>query len=275
MDAKLAIPWLESIKGRQWAESEALDLAIAALKAQAEGLTIADYEQALQSTRDLTRRLDVALNGDNAAQQASLCDIVAQVEQEGIKAQGEAEAEPVAWLLKWFDKGQPIELACMTEEEAKGYAEEVPRGRPKVTPLYTRPAPVRDRNKDGAEEFIDALIFNNPIWPNNWGQDVAAAAFFLTDSGTRAKAKDGPGLSDLMAGKSLSSGLIPQHLAAPAEPVSVPEGWQLVPIVPTQPMLRAWAEAQTIEGYSQDTRRDYAAPYRAMLAAAPAAGGDE
>lgn len=46
----------------------------------------------------------------------------------------------------------------------------------------------RDRNLDGAEEFVRALIFNMPIWPNAWGQDVAAAAFFLTDNGKRATA---------------------------------------------------------------------------------------
>ena len=46
-----------------------------------------------------------------------------------------------------------------------------------------------DRNMDGAEEFIKSLILNNPIWPNSWGQDVAAAAFMLTDCGTRSTAK--------------------------------------------------------------------------------------
>lgn len=46
-----------------------------------------------------------------------------------------------------------------------------------------------DRNMDGAEDFISALIFNQPIWPNSWCQDVAAAAFMLTDGGTRDTAK--------------------------------------------------------------------------------------
>ncbi|RYE43926.1 MAG: hypothetical protein EOP24_26105 [Hyphomicrobiales bacterium] len=44
------------------------------------------------------------------------------------------------------------------------------------------------KNMEGAQEFITALIFNQPIWPNKWGQDVAAAAFLLTDNGTRATA---------------------------------------------------------------------------------------
>lgn len=39
----------------------------------------ADYEEVLADHRRLVRELDVALNGDGAAQQASLCDIVGQV----------------------------------------------------------------------------------------------------------------------------------------------------------------------------------------------------
>lgn len=56
---------------------------------------------------------------------------------------------------------------------------------------------------------------------------------------------------------------------------AVPDDWQLVPIQPTPEMLTAWNEARTREAWGQDSRPDYAAPYRAMLAAAPAAGGGE
>lgn len=42
-------------------------------------LTVADYEEVLADHRRLVRELDVALNGDGAAKQASLVDIVAQV----------------------------------------------------------------------------------------------------------------------------------------------------------------------------------------------------
>lgn len=46
-----------------------------------EKLTPADYEEVLADHRALVRRLDVALNGGaGAAKQASLCDIVGQVE---------------------------------------------------------------------------------------------------------------------------------------------------------------------------------------------------
>lgn len=46
-------------------------------------LTIADYEAAFADHRRLVRELDVALNGEDAAEQASLCDIVQQVKREG------------------------------------------------------------------------------------------------------------------------------------------------------------------------------------------------
>lgn len=50
------------------------------------------------------------------------------------------------------------------------------------------PEPVAqpDRNMTGAEELVRAILFGSPMWPNEWGQDVAAAAFFLTAKGTRA-----------------------------------------------------------------------------------------
>jgi hypothetical protein len=43
-------------------------------------LCIADYEEVLQQHKGLVKRLDIALNGTGAAKQASLVDIVAQVE---------------------------------------------------------------------------------------------------------------------------------------------------------------------------------------------------
>lgn len=45
-----------------------------------------DYERVVADHRRLVRELDVLLNGDGAAAQASLCDIVAQVKRDGIKA---------------------------------------------------------------------------------------------------------------------------------------------------------------------------------------------
>lgn len=43
------------------------------------GLSHAHYEEALADHRRLVRELDVAINGDGAAKQASLCDVVAQL----------------------------------------------------------------------------------------------------------------------------------------------------------------------------------------------------
>lgn len=51
-----------------------------------EGLTREDYEATLASHRRLVRELDVLLNGEGgAAQQASLCDIVSQVQHAGLR----------------------------------------------------------------------------------------------------------------------------------------------------------------------------------------------
>lgn len=58
-------------------------------------LTIADYEKVLADKRRLTREIDAALNGKNAAKQASLCDILAQIKREGIKS-GQSQALRVA-----------------------------------------------------------------------------------------------------------------------------------------------------------------------------------
>lgn len=68
--------------------------ALAAATPYADGkedeLTIEDYKETFEDHKRLVRELDVLLNGErNAARQASLCDIVAQVEKEGIRAKQE------------------------------------------------------------------------------------------------------------------------------------------------------------------------------------------
>lgn len=51
------------------------------------GASVADYEEVLADHRRLVRELDVLLNGERgAAKQASLCDIVSQVQHERIRA---------------------------------------------------------------------------------------------------------------------------------------------------------------------------------------------
>ncbi|NCA72767.1 MAG: hypothetical protein EOM91_22475 [Sphingobacteriia bacterium] len=42
-----------------------------------------------------------------------------------------------------------------------------------------------DRNMEGAEDLVHAILMGLPLWPNCWGQGVAAAAWLLTDEGTR------------------------------------------------------------------------------------------
>ncbi len=39
----------------------------------------------------------------------------------------------------------------------------------------------------GADHFIHALLMNQKIWPNLYGQDVAAAAFFVHEERLKAQ----------------------------------------------------------------------------------------
>ena len=50
-----------------------------------DALTTADYEEVLAGHRRLVRALDVLLNGEGAAKQASLADLVAQVRRQGTR----------------------------------------------------------------------------------------------------------------------------------------------------------------------------------------------
>ena len=81
--------------GTPFDEALALLPTLASSEAVDDRATIADYEATLADHRRLVRELDVALNGEeNAAQQASLCDIVHQVKHEGIKARPAMTQEP-------------------------------------------------------------------------------------------------------------------------------------------------------------------------------------
>lgn len=84
----------------------------------------ADHEAVLADHRRLVRELDVLLNGeDGAAQQASLCDLVAQVRREGIKA-----GEPLAVAVQERAEFTPeqrtqwwAELRTIIDEYVDGY----------------------------------------------------------------------------------------------------------------------------------------------------------
>lgn len=81
-----------------------------------EELTIADYEQVLADHRRLVRRLDVALNGEaGAAKQASLCDIVGQLEDARPLVYDPAYLRSNGWVYQastgyWTDRWSAV--AC-------------------------------------------------------------------------------------------------------------------------------------------------------------------
>ncbi|CAJ0701787.1 hypothetical protein LMG19089_02926 [Ralstonia edaphis] len=84
-------------------------LRVAAPTQQQETLMAADYEEVLADHRRLVRELDMALNGaTGAAKQASLCDIVAQVKREGIKASQRAGVAALPIKDAWIDGGYVI-----------------------------------------------------------------------------------------------------------------------------------------------------------------------
>jgi len=51
-------------------------------------LTIKDYEEVFEDHQRLVREIDVMMNGKNAAPQASLCDLVTQIEDLVVMAMG-------------------------------------------------------------------------------------------------------------------------------------------------------------------------------------------
>jgi hypothetical protein len=70
-----------------------------------EGLTISDYEKAFADHKRLVRNLDVLLNGEvGAAPQASLCDLVAQLERTGF-------SPPVSAAPQSGDHWQNVSMA--------------------------------------------------------------------------------------------------------------------------------------------------------------------
>jgi hypothetical protein len=46
---------------------------------------------------------------------------------------------------------------------------------------------MKDDNMAGAKEFIHALITNQRVWPNLYGQEVAAAAFVIHEERLKAQ----------------------------------------------------------------------------------------
>ena len=78
-----------------------------------EGVALKDYEEAFADHQRMVRELDVLLNGDGAAKQASLCDIVAQVRKEGIRSEGVSLNEKQQKDLR----SHMMAVACRTWDE--------------------------------------------------------------------------------------------------------------------------------------------------------------
>ncbi len=80
-----------------------------------------DYEEVIADHKRLVRELDVIINGDNAAQQASLCDIVAQLRSSPLPPIAEEKVSEgcvvhsTDWNGKCFKCGQQL----FTREEQK------------------------------------------------------------------------------------------------------------------------------------------------------------
>ena len=69
-------------------------------------LTVDDYKECLDDVNRLTKELDIALNGDGAAEQASLCDIVCQVKSSKwklVQTKPLLSDEEIAEIINRFD----------------------------------------------------------------------------------------------------------------------------------------------------------------------------
>ncbi len=80
---------------------------------QGDALMIQDYEECLADKRRLIREIDITLNGDNAAKQASLCDILSQIKAEGIRSIHHPDEPPKSVDVKRLKKhitGNEMEL---------------------------------------------------------------------------------------------------------------------------------------------------------------------
>ena len=69
-----------------------------------------DYEEVLTDHRRLVRELDVLLNGANAAKQASLCDLVAQIPRI-------AREQYKAGMLRAAEICDDVPYVCLRSEE--------------------------------------------------------------------------------------------------------------------------------------------------------------
>ncbi len=148
--------------------------------------------------------------------------------------------EPVAWALIFADNyGVNTETTFKRQGLAEEYASRCSAPKPRVVPLYTRPAGERPAVAVEAKHIVE--LWANECHDISWRQHFDLA------------------MTDLAA-------------ALTAEPQAVPEGMVLVSREPTDAMVeahfRAHAEAETVFAEVADV-------WRAMLAASPAVQGGE
>lgn len=89
------------------------------LAAAPEAVQVADYEAVIADYARLVRELDVALNGDDAARQASLCDLVAQVKSMKEDAK---PAVPDGWPTEEMISAFAAEFSVYRQRETFGPA---------------------------------------------------------------------------------------------------------------------------------------------------------
>lgn len=138
-----------------------------------------DYAAVLADRDRLVRELDVLLNGENAAKQASLCDLVAQVKQMAAMSQDAPQQAELVATVEVYDGNNPYRtphirfvdgyVATFTSDEyhSDGLSKRLPVG-----PLYLHPAPApgpltdeqiqsiwieHGLDEDSVEEFARAI----------------------------------------------------------------------------------------------------------------------
>ena len=133
----------------------------------------------------------------------------------------------------------------LTEEQAKGLAERMPQ--------------------TGALQVIDDEPLCMAKRIEELEAQVMAMAELLRDARKYVTALGKP--DDEVSTVQMTVSRIDELLAGQAPAPSVPEGWQLVPVEPTQEMVECGLMAAVYEGDSASCI--LASAYRAMLSAAP------
>lgn len=259
-----------------------------------EALTAADYEEVLADHQRLVRELDVLLNGEEgAAKQASLCDIVAQVQLEGVTvAQPAAQASLPAEWARIDPSFLLMHIRENTHYDAKLIGDMLAFAKAAATPVDAQPENVRagDLYDDPA---FESLCREHQIWGT--AESALCAVFWRAGKACGQdpninyerlkKALTQLGVSAPVSMEALAMDAA-DHINALTRAVMgldwslfrdqhiVPDGWRLVPVKPTETMLKATHDAAYIWG-NKPWREAEKARWSAMLAAAPTPPADD